>query len=60
MHPTSENQVSMIALKDAVAEVEKKCIQNAMIATANNKTEAARILGISVRQLHYKLNQYSL
>lgn len=48
------------ALKDAVAEVEKKCIKNAMVAAGNNKTEAARILGISVRQLHYKLNQYSL
>jgi two-component system response regulator AtoC len=55
-----ENQVLAIALKDAVAEVEKKCIQNAMIAAGNNKTEAARILGISVRQLHYKLNQHSL
>ncbi len=55
-----ERQVPTVALHDAVAEVEKKCIQNAMIATRNNKTEAARILGISVRQLHYKLNQYSL
>jgi DNA-binding NtrC family response regulator len=48
------------SLKDAVEEVEKKCIGNAMTAVRNNKTEAARILGISVRQLHYKLKQYSL
>jgi DNA-binding NtrC family response regulator len=55
-----EDQFSTAALKDAVAEVEKKCITSAMIAAGNNKTEAARTLGISVRQLHYKLKQYSL
>ncbi len=55
-----ENAVLTVALKDAVADVERNCIQNAMVAAGNNKTEAARILGISVRQLHYKLNQYSL
>lgn len=58
--PEKENGAPTGALKDAVAEVEKKCIKNAMTASGNNKTEAARILGISVRQLHYKLNQYSL
>jgi DNA-binding NtrC family response regulator len=58
--PGKENEALTVALKDAVAEVEKKCIKNAMVAAGNNKTEAARILGISVRQLHYKLNQYSL
>jgi DNA-binding NtrC family response regulator len=56
----NESHVFAVALKDAVEEVEKKCIKNAMNATGNNKTEAAKILGISVRQLHYKLNQYSL
>ncbi|HXY54573.1 MAG TPA: sigma-54 dependent transcriptional regulator [Nitrospirota bacterium] len=56
----NDNQVLTVALKDAVEEVEKKCIKNAMTAARNNKTEAAKILGISVRQLHYKLNQYSL
>jgi len=58
--PVNEGQVPTAALKDAVEEVEKKCIKNAMTAAGNNKTEAAKILGISVRQLHYKLNQYSL
>lgn len=55
-----ENLILPVSLKDAVEEVERQCIENAMIATGSNKTEAARILGISVRQLHYKLNQYSL
>jgi DNA-binding NtrC family response regulator len=56
----NENQVLTVALKDAVEEVEKKCIKNAMTIAGDNKTEAAKLLGISVRQLHYKLNQYSL
>ena len=54
-----ENHARTNALKDEVEEVEKKCITSAMLAAKNNKTEAARILGISVRQLHYKLKQYS-
>jgi DNA-binding NtrC family response regulator len=56
----SANYALPVSLKIAVAEVEKQCIKNAMIASKNNKTEAARVLGISVRQLHYKLTQYSL
>ena len=58
--PVNEHRVLTVALKDAVEEVEKQCIKNAMTIAGNNKTEAAKILGISVRQLHYKLNQYSL
>jgi DNA-binding NtrC family response regulator len=55
-----EGEVLAVSLQDAVAEVEKKCIQNALNAAGSNKTEAARMLGISVRQLHYKLKQFSL
>ena len=58
--PIDENHVVPVSLKDAVEEVEKRCIKNAMTSAGNNKTEAAKILGISVRQLHYKLKQYSL
>jgi len=58
--PIDENHVLPVSLNDAVEEVEKRCIKNAMTSAGNNKTEAAKILGISVRQLHYKLKQYSL
>ncbi len=54
-----ETDILTGSLKDAVEAVEKKCINDAMTAARNNKTEAAKILGISVRQLHYKLNLYS-
>ncbi len=48
------------SLQEAVSDVEKRCIRHALAVTNDNKTEAAKILGISVRQLHYKLKQYSL
>jgi DNA-binding NtrC family response regulator len=51
---------SPITLRDAVEEVEKRLIINVMASTGGNKTDAAKILGISVRQLHYKIKQYSL
>jgi DNA-binding NtrC family response regulator len=54
-----EDHSRTIVLKDAVEDVERKCIASAMLAAKNNKTVAARILGISVRQLHYKLRLYS-
>lgn len=47
-------------LDGAVTEIEKRYIKRAMTTAGGNKTEAATILGISVRQLHYKLKQYSL
>jgi len=48
------------SLHEAIEEIEKQYIKSALDATSGNKTEAANILGISVRQLHYKLKQYSL
>lgn len=51
---------SPVTLRDAVEEVEKRLIINVMASTGGNKTDAAKILGISVRQLHYKIKQYSL
>lgn len=49
-----------IPFKEAVARLEKKYIRNALITANNNKTEAAKILGISVRVLHYKIKKYGL
>jgi len=47
-------------LDAAIAEIEKRYIKKALSEASGNRTEAAGILGISVRQLHYKLKQYSL
>jgi two-component system response regulator PilR (NtrC family) len=45
---------------EAIENLEKKYIVHALSLTANNKTEAAKILGMSVRSLHYKLKIYNL
>ncbi len=47
-------------LESAVSELEKQYIAKALSASGSNKTDAARLLGISVRQLHYKIKQYGL
>lgn len=49
-----------VPLRDALSEIEKKYIKKALSVSNNNKTEAARILGLSVRVLHYKIKKYNL
>jgi DNA-binding NtrC family response regulator len=50
----------LIPFRKAIEDLEKKYITHALEKTANNKTEAAKMLGISVRALHYKLKIYHL
>jgi two-component system response regulator AtoC len=45
---------------DAKERLEKQYIKNALAITHNNKTEAARLLEISSRALHYKITKYNL
>ena len=42
----------------SVAEAEKRLIFETLRATSNNKTKAAELLGISIRTLRNKLNEY--
>ncbi|GIL17625.1 MAG: hypothetical protein BroJett040_13760 [Oligoflexia bacterium] len=41
-----------------LAEMEKKLVAQALELTRNNKTQAAKLLGISIRTLRNKLNEY--
>ena len=43
-----------------LSEVEKKAILDALIATKGNRTRAAELLGISIRTLRNKLNEYRI
>ena len=49
-----------MSLKDLVAETERRAIQHALDETRWNRTQAARLLGISRRQLFDKIQQYGL
>jgi DNA-binding NtrC family response regulator len=42
-----------------VAAAERELIQQTLAATANNKTRAAELLGISLKTLHNKLKEYA-
>lgn len=47
-------------LSDVVEEAEKTAINNALIACDYHRENTAKMLGISVRTLHYKMNRYGL
>ena len=47
-------------LSDAVAGAERAAIQSALAASGGNRAEAARLLGISQRNLFYKLKKLGL
>jgi len=48
------------SLKSAVAEVEKRMIQDALATTRNNQQQAARQLGLSRQGLINKMKRYSI
>jgi DNA-binding NtrC family response regulator len=49
-----------LLLKDAVVETEKRTIKRALRAAMHNRSEAARLLGISRRALYDKMEAYGL
>jgi two-component system response regulator FlrC len=49
-----EDGLKLMSLKDA----EKLLIKKALVYTAENRTQAAKILGVSIRTLRNKINEY--
>ncbi len=49
-----------VTLKAAVAAAERQAVEGALQAAGGSRKEAARILGISMRSLFYKLKLYDL
>ncbi|MGD2047179.1 MAG: sigma-54 dependent transcriptional regulator [Gemmatimonadota bacterium] len=61
--PRSANEAKtgeVVALSDAVSRAERLAIQAALERTGDNKAQAARLLGVSVRTLFYKLEKLGL
>jgi DNA-binding NtrC family response regulator len=57
---TTSNEATNADLDTALRDAEKVAIQNALAKAGNNRTVAARILGVSRRALYYKLDAYGL
>jgi two-component system response regulator FlrC len=49
-----EDGVKLMSLRDA----EKLLIKKALVYTSENRTQAAKILGVSIRTLRNKINEY--
>jgi two-component system response regulator PilR (NtrC family) len=56
----SDGGGGVLALSDAVARAERAAIQAALDRTGDNKAQAAKLLGVSVRTLFYKLDKLGL
>lgn len=54
MSEDDSDGVRLMSLKDA----EKLLIKKALIHTSENRTQAAKILGVSIRTLRNKINEY--
>ena len=58
--PTKTGPFPIQPLKEALAEVEKQAIQNALVVTAGNKQEAAKLLEIGKTSFYEKCKFYDI
>ncbi len=56
--PLTNSDPGELSLKKATEELERDYIRRALAATGGNRTQAARLLEISLRNLLYKLKEY--
>ena len=59
-HPQAAVDPDALSLKKAMVELEKEYIEKALAFTGGNRTQAAKILEISLRSLIYKIKQYGI
>jgi two-component system response regulator AtoC len=58
--PAAKEESSVIELEAAVQKAEKRALEKALKSANGNRAVAARLLGISVRSLYYKLEQHRM
>ncbi|MEH6627711.1 MAG: sigma 54-interacting transcriptional regulator [Motiliproteus sp.] len=56
----TNTDVKILPLSETIAAAEKHAIDQALVATNNNRTRAARLLGISRANLYEKLNKQNV
>ncbi len=56
----SEYDILNKSLKEVLDELEKDVILEVLEHTKGNKTDAAKVLGIAIRSLYYKLEKYGI
>jgi two-component system response regulator FlrC len=54
LYDSDDDGLKLMSLKDA----ERLLIRKALIHTSENRTQAAKILGVSIRTLRNKINEY--
>lgn len=54
------NKAQNVSLSDYLEDIEKRAILKALAKTNNNKTAAAKLLGVSFRTLRYRLSKLGL
>jgi len=59
-HAKDRKPEIVLGLDQPLEEIEKKVIRSVLNQITQNRTLAARILGISLRSLHYKIKRYGL
>lgn len=57
-YPNFDNEI--IPLTEMIAKMEKDYLRNVLNKTEGNKTKAAQLLGISIRNFYYKLEKYGI
>lgn len=50
----------ILPLNDMVAKMERSYLKKVLVQVNGNKTKAAKLLGVSIRNLYYKLSKYDL
>ncbi len=61
VHPTNPDDARIVrSLAQVTDEAEKEAIQAALSASDYHRERTAKLLGISVRTLHYKMSRYGL
>jgi two-component system response regulator AtoC len=58
--PAAKEESSVIELGAAVQKAERRALEKALKSANGNRAVAARLLGISLRSLYYKLEQHEL